>query len=147
MIRRPPRSTRTDTLFPDTSLFRSVGGDLGWGQTDTLPAPLAEAAQQMEVGQVAGPIQIPGGFSILYLVDERKVLTADPRDARLSLRQLTIQFAKGTTQEQATARASQFTEATKAIKGCGDATAVAKQIGAEVVDNDQVRVRDLPAQL
>src|SRR3546814_3173438 len=25
MIRRPPRSTRTDTLFPDTTLFRSVG--------------------------------------------------------------------------------------------------------------------------
>src|SRR3546814_18159533 len=26
MIRRPPRSTRTDTLFPYTTLFRSVGG-------------------------------------------------------------------------------------------------------------------------
>src|SRR3546814_14288689 len=25
MIRRPPRSTRTDTLFPDTTLFRSPG--------------------------------------------------------------------------------------------------------------------------
>src|SRR3546814_19043332 len=25
MIRRPPRSTRTDTLFPDTTLFRSHG--------------------------------------------------------------------------------------------------------------------------
>src|SRR3546814_3443703 len=25
MIRRPPRSTRTDTLFPDTTLFRSCG--------------------------------------------------------------------------------------------------------------------------
>src|SRR3546814_1897518 len=25
MIRRPPRSTRTDTLFPDTTLFRSYG--------------------------------------------------------------------------------------------------------------------------
>src|SRR3546814_7533562 len=25
MIRRPPRSTRTDTLFPDTTLFRSTG--------------------------------------------------------------------------------------------------------------------------
>src|SRR3546814_17219377 len=24
MIRRPPRATRTDTLFPDTALFRSV---------------------------------------------------------------------------------------------------------------------------
>src|SRR3546814_15677341 len=26
MIRRPPRSTRTDTLFPYTTLFRSCGG-------------------------------------------------------------------------------------------------------------------------
>src|SRR3546814_16863940 len=25
MIRRPPRSTRTDTLFPYTTLFRSIG--------------------------------------------------------------------------------------------------------------------------
>src|SRR3546814_1987286 len=40
MIRRPPRSTRTDTLFPYTTLFRSpegrgaaggVGGDLPGG--------------------------------------------------------------------------------------------------------------------
>src|SRR3546814_12652019 len=28
MIRRPPRSTRTDTLFPYTTLFRSHGADL-----------------------------------------------------------------------------------------------------------------------
>src|SRR3546814_17539410 len=28
MIRRPPRSTRTDTLFPYTTLFRSVESDL-----------------------------------------------------------------------------------------------------------------------
>src|SRR3546814_9772993 len=36
MIRRPPRSTRTDTLFPYTTLFRSlVGGRLlGVGETD-----------------------------------------------------------------------------------------------------------------
>src|SRR3546814_4683467 len=27
MIRRPPRSTRTDTLFPYTTLFRSGGGE------------------------------------------------------------------------------------------------------------------------
>src|SRR3546814_14804187 len=28
MIRRPPRSTRTDTLFPYTTLFRSTGETL-----------------------------------------------------------------------------------------------------------------------
>src|SRR3546814_18481795 len=32
MIRRPPRSTRTDTLFPYTTLFRSLRGERtgGW---------------------------------------------------------------------------------------------------------------------
>src|SRR3546814_5285709 len=29
MIRRPPRSTRTDTLFPYTTLFRSLGQRAG----------------------------------------------------------------------------------------------------------------------
>src|SRR3546814_11827308 len=29
MIRLPPRSTRTDTLFPSTTLFRSDGGHTG----------------------------------------------------------------------------------------------------------------------
>src|SRR3546814_7908400 len=28
MIRRPPRSTRTDTLFPYTTLFRSTDADM-----------------------------------------------------------------------------------------------------------------------
>src|SRR3546814_10011952 len=34
MLRRPPRSTRTDTLFPYTTLFRSVAARCGapsWG--------------------------------------------------------------------------------------------------------------------
>src|SRR3546814_13308279 len=31
MTRRPPRSTRTDTLFPDTTLFRSLARDLRAG--------------------------------------------------------------------------------------------------------------------
>src|SRR3546814_13791665 len=29
MIRRPPRSTRTDTLFPNTTLFRSAADKIG----------------------------------------------------------------------------------------------------------------------
>src|SRR3546814_5144940 len=35
MIRRPPRSTRTDTLFPYTTLFRSrVTGNVAQGKGD-----------------------------------------------------------------------------------------------------------------
>src|SRR3546814_14315562 len=38
MIRRPPRSTRTDTLFPDTTLFRAGCGG-GCTVTDPETAP------------------------------------------------------------------------------------------------------------
>src|SRR3546814_3505668 len=37
MIRRPPRSTRTDTLFPYTTLFRSI--DVAAGDRAASPAP------------------------------------------------------------------------------------------------------------
>src|SRR3546814_5199641 len=42
MIRRPPRSTRTDTLFPYTTLFRS-GSELAPVDAGTLPTIPAEA--------------------------------------------------------------------------------------------------------
>src|SRR3546814_2657154 len=37
MIRRPPRSTRTDTLFPYTTLFRSNPGFTGGTRPDGWP--------------------------------------------------------------------------------------------------------------
>src|SRR3546814_5797118 len=43
MIRRPPRSTRTDTLFPYTTLFRSF-----------LDCGVGLARLQIEGGQLAG---------------------------------------------------------------------------------------------
>src|SRR3546814_8043198 len=39
MIRRPPRSTRTDTLFPYTTLFRSSRRRRGVVEPARLPAP------------------------------------------------------------------------------------------------------------
>jgi len=62
----------------------AVGGDLGWIRAAQLPEQLAGAAQELQVGQVAGPIPIPGGVSILLKVDQRQILMADPRDAVLS---------------------------------------------------------------
>src|SRR3546814_16373581 len=38
MIRRPPRSTRTDTLFPYTTLFRSPGQGVERGRPPRLAA-------------------------------------------------------------------------------------------------------------
>src|SRR3546814_16049839 len=43
MLRRPPRSTRTDTLFPYTTLFRSyrVEAAVGGALTDDISARIA----------------------------------------------------------------------------------------------------------
>src|SRR3546814_161532 len=65
MLRRPPRSTRTDTLFPYTTLFRShvppdrrilgTGRRLGlYGQIADQIVEQRQRAEQLEVGDVAG---------------------------------------------------------------------------------------------
>ena len=125
----------------------AVGGDLGWIRLAQLPSELAEAARQLQPGQLVGPIEVPGGFSILYLIDKRQVLTADPRDAILALKQVSISFPPGTTQAQATKRAGEFATAMKGARGCGAVDGVAQQMGAQVVANDQIRARDLPGPL
>src|SRR3546814_8806633 len=58
-----------------------------------------------------------------------------------------IAFPAGTTQTQATAEASAFATATRKIQGCGTANDIAANLGADVVDNDQIRIRDLPVPL
>jgi peptidyl-prolyl cis-trans isomerase SurA len=75
------------------------------------------------------------------------VLTADPRDALLSLKQLSLAFAPGTARETVETKARDLAQAAQTMGGCGGAEAAAGRFGAEVVANDQVKVRDLPAQL
>ena len=125
----------------------AVGGDLGWIRLAQLPTELGAAASGLAPGQLVGPVETTGGFSILYLIDKRQVLTADPRDAVLSLKQVSIDFAPGTTEADATKRAGEFATAMKGAQGCGAVDAVAAKVGAQVVANDQVKARDLPAQL
>lgn len=125
----------------------AVGGDLGWVRAAQLPDALAQAAQQMQTGQISEPIPVAGGFSIIALIDQRQVLSADPRDAVLSLKQISISFPAGMTQAQATPRVEALANAAKTLQGCGAADKVGAQLGAEVVENDNIKVRDLPPQL
>lgn len=125
----------------------SVGGDLGWVRLAQLPAELQVVAREMETGQLVGPVEVPGGFDILYLIDKRQVLTADPRDAILALKQISLPFPKGISEAEAGRRAEAFSKSMKAAKGCGDVDGVANGLGAQVVTNDQVKARDLPGQI
>ncbi len=125
----------------------AVGGDLGWVRAGQLPETLAQAAVEMRVNQLAGPVPVPGGYSILYLVDTRTIGTSDPRDTVLNLRQISLAFKTGITTAEATDKVSAFAKMTQEIRGCGDVAKAAAAFGAEVVDNDSIKVRDLPPQL
>jgi peptidyl-prolyl cis-trans isomerase SurA len=125
----------------------AAGGDGGWIRLPQLPASMAQALQRMQPGQLAGPVEAPGGMVILLLIDQRQVLTADPRDAVLSLKQLSLEFPAGTSRARATELAGAFATQTQRINGCGQADTVAASLGATVVSRDQIAMRDLPPQL
>src|SRR3546814_5914144 len=50
MLRRPPRSTRTDTLFPYTTLFRSRMGAAGFGIGDAVARRAVDRHREAAVG-------------------------------------------------------------------------------------------------
>src|SRR3546814_5007211 len=101
MIRRPPRSTRTDTLFPYTTLFRSMEGQ--GGPRDEIFGHDADHRQiggadhgdarqhEIEIGggvlaradagdEAVLALQILGGF--LGIEDDRDIEEAEEDDAR-----------------------------------------------------------------
>ena len=125
----------------------AVGGDLGWVRPEQLPPQLGTVITQMPPGSLSPPIQVNGGYSILAVQDVRKVLTADPRDAVLSLKQVSIGFPAGTTRQQAEPKLARFAEAARTISGCGGAEKIATDFNGEVVQRDDVKIRDLPAAL
>ncbi|MDN3644877.1 peptidylprolyl isomerase [Pontixanthobacter aestiaquae] len=122
------------------------GGDLGFVRLNTLPAAMAEAARQMQPGQLVGPFEIPGGLMIMLLIDKRQIGMADPRDAMLNLKQISIGFPADVDQATVDARVATFTNTLQSMRGCGDAEAVAATIDAEVVASD-IRARALPEQM
>src|SRR3546814_14484029 len=97
MIRQPPRSTRTDTLFPYTTLFRSEAGDEGdemdvpgprrvrgvediFHQTifgrHQLAEPRARALERPAQGKALG--EQPGDIMAQHQLVDRLILKAPP---------------------------------------------------------------------
>ena len=124
----------------------SVGGDLGWLSLAQLPSSLATAAAGMNSNEVQAVVS-PGGISILLLIDKRQVAMSDPRDSVLSLKQIAITFPAGTAEAQVTPLVKRFSEETQQIAGCGVADEMAAKLGADVVNRDGIKIRDLPAPL
>ena len=125
----------------------AVGGDLGWVRPEQLPTQIATVLRQMGPGTISNPIPVPGGVSIIAVQDTRKLGLRDPRDAVLSLKQVSIKFPKGTTREQAEPILEKFADAAKNLGGCGAADKMAADFHGEIVSQDSVKMRDLPVTL
>src|SRR3546814_6692185 len=67
MIRRPPRSTRTDTLFPYTTLFRSVGVDV-------------VRSSVIEPGKVDNFVAVVARVVARLIAQTNVAIKTDPRD-------------------------------------------------------------------
>src|SRR3546814_21129840 len=75
MIRRPPRSTRTDTLFPYTTLFRSRRA-FGPAALVVLPHPFIGAVVEIKEFQIL-ELARRGAEQLLAQLDERVHRPAD----------------------------------------------------------------------
>src|SRR3546814_6845683 len=84
MIRRPPRSARTDTLFPDTTLFRSHGlphrrrvGHLApHDPAHRILLPVARSAR--ELGAIRATDSAISTYAIPYQNPQKTATTVDP---------------------------------------------------------------------
>ncbi|RMB08587.1 peptidylprolyl isomerase [Eilatimonas milleporae] len=144
------RRIREGSSFPElaqqlsASASAAVGGDLGWITADDLDPLQAEVTVATPIGEVADPIRTPGGYLILAVRDRRRILTADPLDAQLALRQLLLTTEK-LEDEAATAR---FEREIAALNGeettCDDIAQYVERTGADGrPEIGQLRVRDL----
>lgn len=127
-----------------------VGGDLGWVRSEQLNdavAPVVTALKPGGANSVSDPIAVTGGIAIMALMEKRQVLSADPTDAVLSLKQMSLPLPPGVTQAQAEVKVKEFQSATQAMGGCGKVEEVAKGLGAEVAINDAIKMKDLPPAL
>src|SRR3546814_17870540 len=90
MIRRPPRSTRTDTLFPDTTLFRSYARSLEQRQSLRAARDQAERAARI----VRAKRQEGASDSLEWLDAERTFAETEAvlaaQDGLLSCRQIAL---------------------------------------------------------
>src|SRR3546814_906374 len=105
MIRRPPRSTRTDTLFPYTTLFRSDGNGIGAGMNITkilianrgeIACRVIRTARKMGIATVAVYSDADARAPHVAMADEAVYLGPPPAAQSYLLADKIIEACKAT---------------------------------------------------
>ncbi len=111
------------------------GGDLGWRGLNEIPPAFAQTIQQMQAGQVIGPIRGPRGFQLLQLVETRtQAAGGGEQVTQFSARQILVKVDDKT--DDAAAKAKAETLAARIAGGADFA-----KLAAESSDDDATKRR------
>ena len=81
------------------------GGDLGWRSLNEIPPAFAATIQQLQAGQMIGPIRGPSGFQLLQLVETRTQAAGGEQVTQFSARQILVRVDEDTDEAAAQAKA------------------------------------------
>lgn len=111
------------------------GGDLGWRGQNEIPPAFATSIQQMQAGQMIGPIRGPSGFQLLQLVETRnQAADAGGQVTQFQAKQILVKIDDKT--DDATAKAKAETLAARLAGG-----ADFSKLAAEASDDTTTKSR------
>src|SRR3546814_1433603 len=87
MIRRPPRSTRTDTLFPYTTLFRSADAEVAL-HVCLGRRPAVDTGIGVDEGEILPLLVGEAALRRRHCLNDRFILTSPDAEAAMNIRYL-----------------------------------------------------------
>ena len=130
------------------SATASVGGDVGWIAESALSDELRRVVPKMKEGELAGPITTIDSVEILLLRDKRRLMAADPDDARIELRRILLPLPQNPAPAGVETQIALAHTLGETVSGCDDMASAAKEMGSPAPpDLGTIRVGDLAAEL
>ncbi|MGF1604939.1 MAG: peptidylprolyl isomerase [Rhodothalassiaceae bacterium] len=147
-IRSGERTFSSAALQFSQSTSAASGGNLGWLSQGQMRREWVPAVAEAEVGSVTDPVRTPGAYVLLSVIDRRRILTADPLDARVELRQMLLRFTEQSTTEGVEAVVRQVAPRLDSLSSCSELPDLARETGFDsAAELGELTLRDLPAEL
>lgn len=126
------------------SATAGVQGDMGWVRREQLEREIAATLDNMNPGDMAGPIRTPTGYHILWLRDQRTVSAAKPEDVTVSVAQVSLRYPSDGGEDEIEAQKDLARTVSETAADCADMESLGQEIGVSTAGTlRNVKVSDL----
>jgi peptidyl-prolyl cis-trans isomerase SurA len=126
------------------SATAALGGDRGWVRASQLSQLLRDAVSTATPGSLVGPIRAPGGVFIMVMAEKRKMLAANPLDATVTMKQISVPLPKDKSRAEQEKAVQALAKQSKVMTGCGRAADLAASLGGKATDMPPQKIGNLP---